>query len=48
MKTTDYTKGTLRKDIKPEEAHWLWKLVGMMLAMIMLSLVGAYIAENLL
>lgn len=30
-----------------DKPHWLWKLVGMALAMLALSMAGAYIAEHL-
>ena len=42
-----YTHGTLPDKDQPEEAHWLWSLVGMLLAMFMLAMVGAWIAEAL-
>lgn len=46
MKRTDYTHGTLRKEVPQEQAHWAWKLVGMMLAMLALSMAGAWLAES--
>ena len=42
----DYTKGTLRKHSEPDPIHWGYKL-GMALAMVLLSWVGAWIAEGL-
>jgi len=32
---------------KPRKVHWAWSLVGMALAMLVLSLAGAWIAEGL-
>lgn len=32
---------------EPKPAHWGWKLVGMALAMLMMSWVGAWIAQGL-
>ena len=47
MKNTDYTKDTLRKHSEPEPIHWGYKLIGMVLAMVLLSWVGAWIAERI-
>lgn len=44
----DYTKGTLPKKEEPTEAHWLWDAVGAMLALAVLSTLGAWIAEGLM
>lgn len=44
---SDYTRGTLRKEREPEPIHWAYKLFGMILAMLLLALVGAWIAEGL-
>ena len=43
----DYTRGTLRKEREPEPIHWAYKLFGMALAMVLLSWVGAWIAEGM-
>ena len=40
-------RGTLRKEREPEPAHWGYKLLGMALAMLALSWLGAWIAEGI-
>ena len=40
-------RGTLRKEREPEPVHWAWSLAGMALAMLLISWVGAWIAEGL-
>lgn len=35
------------KHVYGEKPHWAWSLVGMMLALIVLALAGAWIAERL-
>lgn len=47
MKITNYTTGTLRKEVPDDKPHWAWSLVGMMIALVALSLAGAWIAEQL-
>jgi hypothetical protein len=40
-------RGTLRKEREPEPVHWGYKALGMALAMLLLSWVGAWIAQGL-
>jgi hypothetical protein len=47
MMRKDYTNGTLPQKLKEEQTHWAWKLVGMALAMTLLSWVVVWIAVGL-
>jgi len=47
MKNTFGQRGTLRKECEQEPAHWGYKLLGMAIAMLALSWLGAWIAEGI-
>ena len=51
MKQTDWDKHYSRiapiQKQEPEPAHWGWRALGMVLAMLMLAWLGAWIAQGL-
>jgi hypothetical protein len=47
VKNTDYTKGTLRTKEQETKTHWMWEVVGFMLALVAMSQVAIWIAEAL-